>query len=76
MNARCGSLRRGLLLAALAALSGPVLALELADVMGLLAQRRSGEVRFTEWTRDGRLRHPAWRGLRADKRPDHVVRET
>ena len=35
-----------------------------------------GEVRFTEWTRDGRLRHPAWRGLRPDKRADQVVRET
>lgn len=35
-----------------------------------------GEVRFTEWTRDGRLRHPAWRGLRPDKDADHVVRET
>ena len=35
-----------------------------------------GEVRFTEWTRDGRLRHPAWRGLRPDKNPDQVVRET
>lgn len=35
-----------------------------------------GEVRFSEWTRDGRLRHPAWRGLRPDKKPDDVVRET
>lgn len=35
-----------------------------------------GEVRFTEWTRDGRLRHPAWRGLRPDKNADQVVRET
>ncbi len=35
-----------------------------------------GEVRFTEWTRDRRLRHPAWRGLRPDKSPDQVVRET
>jgi bifunctional non-homologous end joining protein LigD len=35
-----------------------------------------GEVRFTEWTRDGRLRHPAWRGLRPDKNADQVVRES
>ncbi|MGW0232350.1 non-homologous end-joining DNA ligase [Actinopolymorpha singaporensis] len=35
-----------------------------------------GEVRFAEWTRDGRLRHPAWRGLRPDKAPDDVVRES
>ena len=35
-----------------------------------------GEVRFGEWTHDGRLRHPVWRGLRADKRPGEVVRES
>jgi len=35
-----------------------------------------GEVRFGEWTRDGRLRHPSWRGLRPDKRPDEVRRES
>jgi bifunctional non-homologous end joining protein LigD len=35
-----------------------------------------GEVRFGEWTRDGRLRHPAWRGLRPDKAVGDVVRET
>ncbi|WP_456844160.1 non-homologous end-joining DNA ligase [Cellulomonas sp. P5_C6] len=34
-----------------------------------------GEVAYTEWTDDGRLRHPAWRGLRPDKRPGDVVRE-
>lgn len=35
-----------------------------------------GEVRFSEWTRDGRLRHPAWRGLRDDKSVAQVVRES
>jgi bifunctional non-homologous end joining protein LigD len=35
-----------------------------------------GEVRFSEWTRDGRLRHPAWRGLRPDKSASDVVRES
>jgi bifunctional non-homologous end joining protein LigD len=35
-----------------------------------------GEVRFSEWTRDGRLRHPAWRGLRPDKTVSQVVRES
>lgn len=35
-----------------------------------------GEVAFAEWTGDGRLRHPAWRGLRADKTPDQVTRES
>lgn len=34
-----------------------------------------GEVRFTEWTGDGRLRHPAWRGLRFDKDPADVTLE-
>jgi len=34
-----------------------------------------GEVRFTEWTSAGRLRHPSWRGWRPDKRPQEVVRE-
>ncbi|MFD0362933.1 non-homologous end-joining DNA ligase [Nocardia sp. GCM10030253] len=34
-----------------------------------------GEVAFTEWTSDGRLRHPSWRGLRPDKSPREVTRE-
>jgi bifunctional non-homologous end joining protein LigD len=34
-----------------------------------------GEVRYGEWTSDGRLRHPSWRGLRPDKSPEEVVRE-
>jgi bifunctional non-homologous end joining protein LigD len=34
-----------------------------------------GEVRYGQWTREGRLRHPAWRGLRDDVRPGDVVRE-
>ncbi|MBF6328017.1 non-homologous end-joining DNA ligase [Nocardia transvalensis] len=33
-----------------------------------------GEVSFTEWTGDGRLRHPSWRGLRPDKAPRDVKR--
>jgi bifunctional non-homologous end joining protein LigD len=33
------------------------------------------EVGFGEWTRDGRLRHPRFLGLRDDKRPHEVVRE-
>lgn len=35
-----------------------------------------GEVTFSEWTRDGRLRHPSWRGLRPDKSADEVRRES
>ncbi|WP_163760847.1 non-homologous end-joining DNA ligase [Mycobacterium botniense] len=34
------------------------------------------QVAFTEWTRDGKLRHPRYRGLRTDKNPTQVVRET
>lgn len=34
------------------------------------------QVGFTEWTRDGRLRHPRFLGLRTDRRPAEVVRET
>lgn len=33
------------------------------------------EVGFTEWTRDGRLRHPRFQGLRDDKAASEVVRE-
>ncbi len=36
---------------------------------------RVGEVVFAEWTADGRLRQPSWRGWRPDKDPDDVVRE-
>jgi bifunctional non-homologous end joining protein LigD len=35
-----------------------------------------GEAAFSEWTRDGRLRHPVWRGLRPDKAADEVVPES
>ncbi|OMC17591.1 ATP-dependent DNA ligase [Mycobacterium sp. SP-6446] len=34
-----------------------------------------GEVRYSEWTPDNRLRQSSWRGLRPDKKPDEVVRE-
>jgi bifunctional non-homologous end joining protein LigD len=33
------------------------------------------EIGFTEWTRDGKLRHPRFVGLRTDKPPREVVRE-
>ncbi|HUS27504.1 MAG TPA: non-homologous end-joining DNA ligase [Kofleriaceae bacterium] len=34
-----------------------------------------GEVAFSEWTNDGRLRHPSFQGLRADKPPKDIIRE-
>jgi bifunctional non-homologous end joining protein LigD len=37
--------------------------------------RLVGQVGFTEWTRDGELRHPRFQGLRFDKDAAEVVRE-
>lgn len=34
-----------------------------------------GEVKFTEWTAKGELRHPVFLGLRTDKKAEDVVRE-
>jgi len=34
------------------------------------------EVAFTEWTHDGRIRHPSFQGLREDKDPIEVRQET
>ena len=34
-----------------------------------------GEVKFTEWTSDGEMRHPVFLGLRTDKKALDVVRE-
>jgi len=33
------------------------------------------EIEFREWTRDGKLRHPSYKGLREDKDAREVVRE-
>jgi len=38
--------------------------------------RLVAEIGFTEWTRDGRLRHPRFLGLREDKAAGEVVRES
>ena len=38
--------------------------------------RLVGEVAYGEWTPAGRLRHPVWRGLRPEKRPDEVEVES
>ena len=37
--------------------------------------RLVAQVAFTEWTRDGQLRHPRYLGLRTDKKAVDVVRE-
>ena len=48
-----------------------------ADRRGVtwVTPRLLAEVRYTEWTGDGRLRHPSFRGVREDREPDEVVRE-
>jgi bifunctional non-homologous end joining protein LigD len=33
------------------------------------------QIKFTEWTADGKLRHPVYLGLRDDKKPTDVTRE-
>jgi bifunctional non-homologous end joining protein LigD len=35
--------------------------------------RLVAQIRFTEWTHDGALRHPAFLGLRSDKEPRQIV---
>ena len=40
-----------------------------------VAPRLVGEVEFTEWTDEGKIRHPSFQGLRADKQPKDVRRE-
>ena len=40
-----------------------------------LDPRLVAEVEFTEWTPDGKVRHPSFQGLRADKKAADVVRE-
>ena len=37
--------------------------------------RLVAQIRFTEWTADGKLRHPAFQGLRGDKKAEECVRE-
>jgi bifunctional non-homologous end joining protein LigD len=41
----------------------------------LVKPRLVGQVAFSEWTRDGQLRHPRFQGLREDNRPREIVRE-
>ena len=38
--------------------------------------RLVAQIAFTEWTREAKLRHPRFLGLRDDKRPQDVVRES
>lgn len=56
------------------AVSGPLPRPQVAGATWV-EPRLVGEVTFGEWTREDRLRHPSWRGLRPDKNPDEVVVE-
>jgi bifunctional non-homologous end joining protein LigD len=38
--------------------------------------RLVAEIKFTEWTTAGEMRHPVFLGLRDDKRAEDVVLET
>jgi bifunctional non-homologous end joining protein LigD len=44
-------------------------------VIGFVEPKLVAEVTFTEWTKDGVLRHPSFVGLREDKAPCEVRRE-
>jgi bifunctional non-homologous end joining protein LigD len=48
---------------------------KIPGVVSYVEPRLVGEVEFTEWTTDGVLRHPSWKGLREDKDASAVVRE-
>jgi bifunctional non-homologous end joining protein LigD len=41
-----------------------------------VAPKLVAEAKFSEWTSDGKLRHPSFRGLREDKAVSEVMRET
>lgn len=49
---------------------------EAGDGATWVRPRLVGEVRFSEWTPDRRLRHPVWRGVRIDKSPGEVTDES
>ena len=45
------------------------------EVAGFTKPKLVAEVEFTEWTRDGVLRHPSFKGLREDKPATQIHRE-
>jgi bifunctional non-homologous end joining protein LigD len=65
--------------AAMAALERPAPAFDYGQLprsrVHWIEPRLVGQVGFSEWTRDGQLRHPRFQGLRRDKDPADVVRE-
>jgi bifunctional non-homologous end joining protein LigD len=67
--------RLGELLKPLARRSSPFAGRQPARGAHFVEPRLVCEVEFGEWTRDGRLRHPRYEGLREDKPAAEVVRE-
>jgi bifunctional non-homologous end joining protein LigD len=63
------------LLEPLARRSSPFAGRQPARGAHFVEPRLVAEIEFGEWTRDGRLRHPRYEGLRDDKPADEVVRE-
>ncbi|WP_322411962.1 ATP-dependent DNA ligase [Microbacterium invictum] len=66
------------LLTPLAIDRNPLVGVPAADTRGVqwVRPERVAEVEFGEFTPTGILRHSRWRGLRPDKSPDEVVRES
>ena len=46
-----------------------------ANAITWLIPELVGEVKFTEWTSEGEMRHPVFLGLRIDKKAIAVIRE-
>src|SRR5579883_2984555 len=66
---------RRMLLAKMRALSGPSAGLPPVAGGHAVPPALVAEVRFAEWTQDGKMRAPAFLGLREDKDPRECVRE-
>jgi bifunctional non-homologous end joining protein LigD len=67
--------RLGELLKPLATRRSPFVGRQPARGAHFVKPQLVAEIEFGEWTRDGRLRHPRYEGLRDDKPAEEVVRE-
>lgn len=63
------------LLAPLQQLANPFTTLPPHNKAHFVAPKLVGEFEFTEWTPNGTLRHPSFKGLRHDKNPLEITRE-
>ena len=68
--------RLGALFAGLSQPSSPFVDKVPYKLSRFLSPELVAEVEFTEWTHNGTLRHPSYKGLRDDKPASAVVRET